>query len=184
MPRLRDQNVLNAGLVGPQLLWEQEGFALADAYEEATGRYRGLVLPTDNVQVAVTDATVIVPPEKAKAQRAADEREPHPPGPVPGPDSGPGPKPGPGPGPHSPPGPPRKTRYYGVKELSAERYGSDFKKLADEILGPLLAVPGVDLSITVEIQATTPDGFDDSKIRTVSENATTLKFGQTGFEEK
>jgi hypothetical protein len=183
MPRLRDQNVLNAGLVGPQLLWEQEGFALADAYEEATGRYRGLVLPTDNVQVAVTDATVIVPPEKAKAQRAADKREPHPPGPGPGPDLGPGPEPSPGPGPHSPPGPSRKTRYYGVKELSAERYGSDFKKLADEILGPLLAVPGVDLSITVEIQATTPDGFDDSKIRTVSENATTLKFEQTGFEE-
>jgi hypothetical protein len=26
------------------------------------------------------------------------------------------------------------------------------------------------------------DGFDDAKMRTVSENATTLKFDQSGFE--
>ena len=37
MPRLRDRAVLDAGLTGPQLLWEQEGFALADGYDEATG---------------------------------------------------------------------------------------------------------------------------------------------------
>ena len=41
MPRLRDRAVLDAGLTGPQLLWEQEGFALADGYDEATGKYRG-----------------------------------------------------------------------------------------------------------------------------------------------
>ena len=34
MPRLRDRAVLDAGLTGPQLLWEQEGFALADGYDE------------------------------------------------------------------------------------------------------------------------------------------------------
>lgn len=79
--------------------------------------------------------------------------------------------------------PSRKTRYYGVKELSAERYGSDFKKLADEILAPLLATPGIDLNITIEIQANTADGFDDAKIRTVSENANTPKFEQSGFED-
>ena len=49
MPRLRDRAVLDAGLTGPQLLWEQEGFALADGYDEATAKYRGLVLPTDGV---------------------------------------------------------------------------------------------------------------------------------------
>jgi len=32
-------------------------------------------------------------------------------------------------------------------------------------------------------EATAPDGFDDSKVRTVAENATTLKFEQSGFEE-
>jgi hypothetical protein len=39
------------------------------------------------------------------------------------------------------------------------------------------------LNVTVEIEATTPDGFDDAKVRTVSENAATLKFEQSGFED-
>jgi hypothetical protein len=32
------------------------------------------------------------------------------------------------------------------------------------------------LKVAIEIEATTPEGFDDAKIRTVSENAATLKF--------
>jgi len=41
----------------------------------------------------------------------------------------------------------------------------------------------VTLSVTVEIEATTPIGFDDAKARTVSENAATLHFEQSGFED-
>jgi hypothetical protein len=62
-----------------------------------------------------------------------------------------------------------KTRFFGSKRLQADRYASDFKKLADEVLGPL--------------GATVPDGFDDAKVRTIFENAATLKFEQSGFEE-
>jgi hypothetical protein len=76
-----------------------------------------------------------------------------------------------------------RTRFFGSKRLQADRYASDFKKLADEVLGPLGAAPGVMLNVTVEIEATTPDGFDDAKVRTVSENAATLKFEQSGFED-
>lgn len=39
------------------------------------------------------------------------------------------------------------------------------------------------LNVTIEIEATAPEGFDDAKVRTVSENAATLKFEQRGFEE-
>jgi Swt1-like HEPN/Protein of unknown function (DUF499) len=180
MPRLRDRRVLDAGLTGPQLLWDREGFALADGYDEATGKYRGLVLPTDGITVAVTDATLIVRPERAQAQRAlelsADETTPEPGvGPDPGLGSGSGPE---------PLLTPSRTRFFGSKRLQADRYASDFKKLADEILGPLGATPGVTLNVTIEIEATTPDGFDDAKARTVSENAATLNFEQSGFEEK
>ncbi len=178
MPRLRDRAVLNVGLTGPQLLWEQEGFALADGYDEASTKYRALVLPTDGVAVAVTDATLIVRPERATAQRAADVSDEPPVG------RGTGPGPGPGHGPQPPvPPTPGKTRFFGSKRLQADRYASDFKKLADEVLGPLGATPGVSLNVTIEIEATTPDGFDDAKVRTVSENAATLKFEQSGFEE-
>ncbi len=179
MPRLRDRAVLDAGLTGPQLLWEHEGFALADGYDDATGRFRALVLPSDPVAVAVTDATLIVRPERAKAQRAAER---------PADQAASGSEPGapPEPGPDLEPGPtksPATTRFFGSKRLQADRYASDFKKLADEILGPLAATRGATVNVTIEIEATAPDGFDDAKVRTVSENATTLKFEQSGFEE-
>ena len=67
--------------------------------------------------------------------------------------------------------------------MQADRHASDFKKLADEVLGPLGATPGVTLNVTIEIEATTTGGFDDAKVRRVSENAATLKFEQSGFEE-
>jgi hypothetical protein len=184
MPRLRDRAVLDAGLTGPQLLWEQEGFALADGYDETTGKYRALVLPTDDVTVAVTDATLIVQPERATAQRASEA--PTAEAPVrPGDAADPASDTDPGSGVESEggPEPPGRTRFFGSKRLQADRYASDFKKLADEILSPLGATPGVTLNVTIEIEATTPDGFDDAKVRTVSENAATLRFDQQGFEE-
>ncbi|MGZ6693312.1 MAG: AAA family ATPase, partial [Solirubrobacteraceae bacterium] len=175
MPRLRDRAVLNLGLTGPQLLWEQEGFALADGYDDASAKYRALVLPTDGMTVTVTDATLIVRPERATAQRAAEVPDE--------PSVGPGPEPGSGAQPPAQPTTPGKTRFFGSKRLQADRYASDFKKLADEVLGPLGATPGVTLNVTIEIEATTTAGFDDAKVRTVSENAATLKFEQSGFEE-
>jgi len=40
MPRLRDRSVLIAGLRNPPLLWEHDGFALADGYDADGKRYR------------------------------------------------------------------------------------------------------------------------------------------------
>jgi len=180
MPRLRDRAVLDAGLTGPQLLWEQEGFALADGYDEAGSKYRAMVLPTDGMTVAVSDATLIVRPERARAQRALDlaaVRTASGPQSSAGPESSSSSESDPG------PKPPGRTRFFGSKRLQADRYASDFKKLVDEVLGPLATTPGVTVNVTIEIEATTTDGFDDAKVRTVSENAATLKFEQSGFEE-
>jgi hypothetical protein len=180
MPRLRDRAVLDLGLTGPQLLWEQEGFALADGYDDSSAKYRGLVLPSDGITVAVTDATLIVRPERAAAQRAAELATVQAPSePASSTDSEPSPSKEPDLGAK----PPGRTRFFGSKRLQADRYASDFKKLADEILTPLAATPGVRLNVTIEIEATTTDGFDDAKVRTVSENASTLNFEQSGFEE-
>lgn len=41
----------------------------------------------------------------------------------------------------------------------------------------------MELRVTIEIEATTPDGFDDVKICTVSENANTLRFEAAVFDE-
>ncbi len=191
MPRLRDRAVLEAGLVEAPLLWEQDGFALAEGYDEVAGRYHGLVLPSDDLStVNLTDTTLIVRPELAQAQRLAELA-------VVGEGAG-----GTGAGGSvdaagaasfgdpvaraglAPlPQPAEKTRYFGSKQLRPDRYASDFKKLAEEVLAPLGAVAGVELRVTVEIEATSAAGFDESELRTVSENATTLKFEQSGFEE-
>jgi hypothetical protein len=183
MPRLRDRAVLNAGLLDFPLLWEQDGFALAEGYDEIAGRYRGLVIPGDKVRVAVTDATLIVQPAVAIAQRAEETKatgngDPvEPPSPVlpkkPGVDD---PSP-------VPVAPPTQKRFFGSKVLSSDRYAMDFKKITDEVLSHLASTPGTELTVTIEIEATHPSGFDENKIRTVSENATTLKFDQSGFEE-
>ena len=51
------------------------------------------------------------------------------------------------------------------------------------MLAPLNSTDGVNVTVTIEIEATAPAGFDDAKVRTVSENATTLKFEQAKFED-
>lgn len=184
MPRLRDRSVLDAGLGGPQLLWEQEGFALADGFDSDLQRYRGLVLPTDSIGKAIVDNTLVVRPDVAKAQRAVEEAEAG--------DAeiakdqetrerakttGDGPTGGP-----QVQEPARMRRFFGTKQLQSDRYASDFKKLVDEVLGPLAATPGVELKVTVDIEAAAAAGFDEGKVRTVSENTNTLKFEQSSFE--
>ena len=74
------------------------------------------------------------------------------------------------------------TRFIGSKTLNPERYGLDFKKIADELLAHLAAIPGVQLDIRVEIDAHMPEGADESKVRTVKENAAALKFQTAEFE--
>lgn len=187
MPRLRDRSVLNAGLAAQPLLWQQEGFAFAQAYDAETTRYRGLVLPGDDVSVQPTDTLLIVKPSVAATQRAEELAAAVTPEPSDG-----GLKPGPTthdngttvlPGPNVSQKPPAKTRFFGSKELNSERYALDFKKVADEVLAHLAATPGVKLTVRIEIEAITSTGFDEGKARTVAENAKTLKFEQSGFEE-
>jgi predicted AAA+ superfamily ATPase len=187
MPRLTNCSVLYAGLQEFPMLWEQDGFALADGYEADAKRYHGLVLPSDDERlIQVTDQTLVVRPEVALAQRAAESPEPAtgadaedeaptPEGEGAGPEREDGSRPG---------ARPNVTRFFGSKRLSGERYAMDFKHVADEVLAHLASVPGASVSITLEIEATAPEGFDESQVRVVSENATTLKFEQSGFEEK
>ena len=183
MPRLRDRAVLDAGLRQQQtIVWEQDGFALADGYDEETKRFSGLVLPSDGLEsINLTDATLIVQPELANAQRAAEIAETKASEGDGEPIGGGDPPPLP---PDSPTDPAAKTRYFGSKQLAPDRYASDFKKVADEILAPFTQVEGVDLKVTIEIEAVNPAGFDEARMRTVLENGATLKFEQSKFEEE
>ena len=53
--------------------------------------------------------------------------------------------------------------------------------IAEEILAQLRE-KGTQLVVKIEIEATDATGFEEGRVRTVSENARTLHFDQSGFE--
>ena len=75
-----------------------------------------------------------------------------------------------------------KTRFFGVKTLNSDKIALDFKNVADEIIANLRE-EGIELVVKIEIEATKPNRFEEGQMRTLSENAQTLKFDQSGFEE-
>lgn len=199
MNRLRERSVLDQGIedVLNHITWENDGFALATGLDPATGRYQGLVLPCRSVSFGqITDTTLLVRADLAVAQEAADlaaaaaARKPEPADPREDADdntshgSGRGAAAShPAPGDPVPPLPPRvPTRFYAHARLDTEQYSKQATKYAFEILQHLEAI-GADVEITVEIQATAPGGFPPDKVRTLTENANTLKL-QAQFEEE
>jgi len=74
------------------------------------------------------------------------------------------------------------TRYFGVFRVDADKYGRDLTRVQQEILPHLADPHAAELTITVEVEATRPDGFADDKIRIVTENARVLKFERSEFE--
>lgn len=181
LTRLKNRSVLEAAIVSVlnEFTWQQEGFALAEGFEEADARYEGLRIPHEDTAPPITDATLLVAPDRALAQRAV-EREAA--SVVGGQDGGnltpvvdrPSPI-----GEALPPA--RPSQFFGVVALDPERYGRDFTRISQEVLQHLAAVPGAELEITLEVRANSKDGFADEKVRVVSENARTLKFDPFEF---
>lgn len=179
MPRLRDRRVLDEGIVDMPMIWQTDAFALATGFDEAAKRYIGLWTPDDSgTAPAATDSLLLVRPDVAVKQRDTEVKPPS--------DSDDEATPSDVDKTAKPPVdiafPPPKTRFYGVKTLSADKIALDFKNVAEEVLAHLRD-SGATLVVKVEIEAIDADGFDEGKIRTVSENAQTLKFDQSGFEE-
>lgn len=181
MPRLRDRQVLDKGIVDMPMIWETDAFALAISYDETANRYVGLWTPEDKSPApAATDSLLLVRPDIAAKQNDAETQAPSDPPTNQPTDNQP-------PAPAKPrvdvTSPSAKTRFYGVKTLNADKIAMDFKNVAEEVIAHLRADANTDLVVRIEIEATDATGFDDGKVRTVSENAHTLKFDQYGFEE-
>ncbi|EIV91760.1 Swt1 family HEPN domain-containing protein [Frankia sp. QA3] len=185
MPRLRDRTVLNAGVIDMPLHWQIDGFALAAGYDDSAGRYVGLWLPDEDKNAAptATDSLLLVRPDVAVQQRAAEVPTPDPEKRRNENDENDEKKPfKPDPGHRGVHHREPKTRFYGVKTLNSDKIALDFKNVADEIIANLRQ-DGTELVVKIEIEATKSTGFEEGQVRTVSENAGTLKFDQSGFEE-
>jgi hypothetical protein len=76
----------------------------------------------------------------------------------------------------------KPIRFHGTAELDPARTGRDAARIADEIISHLVGMVGSDVRVTLEIEASTPDGVPDQVVRIISENARTLKFKSQSFE--
>jgi predicted AAA+ superfamily ATPase len=207
LPRLRDREVLDAGILAglDELDWENTGFALAAGYDEKIKRFDGLAVPPDGRFVQVTDGTLLVRPEPALRQYQADKAEAEARAAArartegttstggstastsgsttsagdgsTASTSGTGLDPDPEPG-------PKNIRFYGVADLNPELPQKSFTRIYTELVQHLSAVEGTELELTLEITARNPDGFPEDKVRIVSENARVLKFDSFGFEDR
>jgi len=159
------------------LTWERESFAFADSFDEGEGRYRGL---RGGQAVSVMDSDMpglLVKSEVARRQ--LDTEKPAAPGPTP---PGPGPtSPGPRPG-AKPTAAPAPKRFHGSVTLDPTRSGRDASRVADEVITHLSGLVGAQVTVTLEIHAEIPGGAPEQVVRTVTENARTLKFTSQGFE--
>ena len=192
LPRLKSPTVLLAAIQDGLglLLWQQESFAYADSYDEASGRYRGLRCGR---LTNITDANLsglLVRPEPAYKQqeaeiaaaKAAEAGGAGSPGAVtPGgsPPYGLTSKGGEKPAPIEVP---KLRRFHGSVTLDPTRVGRDASRIADEVIAHLVGLVGSDVKVTLEIAAEIPNGAPDNAVRTVTENARTLKFTDQGFE--
>ena len=185
LPRLKDSSVLIGAICdGLGLLtWEQDSFAFAESFDEDAGRYRGLrggqvvsvvdggaqgllvksevarkQLDAESPQKQPEDDTKVKPPE-TKGQTEDEETKGKPPRI--------GPK-----------------RFHGTVTLDATRVGRDASRIADEVIAHLVGLVGSNVRVTLEIEADTPGGAPDNVVRTVTENARTLKFTNQGFEKE
>lgn len=198
LPRLTKREVLDSALERAlsAVLVDGERFAIASSKDPETGRYRGLVVPPNHgAALQFTDSTILVDwgkaEEQSSADRAAAAREAAakaasdgstPVGPVDfetsdatidvtndetAPNAGVAQRP---------------ARYFGSVKVDPSRYSRDMGHVTREIIDRLVGA-GAKLEITIDIQASKPEGFDEGEVRTISENTRVLKFDpSSGFE--
>ena len=178
LPRLADSKVLlrtiedGVGL----LTWRTDTFGFAESFDETEGRYRGL-RGGQVLRLAAGASGMLVKPDVAHTQLDAE---------VPSSKPKTGTSPSEIPGTGKPPGkaPKPLTRFHGTVRLDPARIGRDAGRIGEEVIAHLAGLVGADVQVTLEIEALMPSGASEQAVRTVTENARTLKFMSQGFEKE
>jgi predicted AAA+ superfamily ATPase len=186
LPRLAGPDVLaRAVRDGLSLLtWQADSFAYAESHDETAGRYRGLQ-GGRGADVSPDSPGLLVRPDVAIRQLDAETPPPHDRGPIPA-QPGPAPQPRAGLG-ETPPTPPvaqPPRRFHGSVRVDSTRVGRDAGRIAEEVIAHLAGQIGSEVTVTIEIEATLPNGASDQLVRTVTENSRTLRFDSHGFEKE
>lgn len=181
LPRLRDVNVLLEAVADGigRLDWQQDGFAYAEGWDEGGRRYVGI--RAGEGMALGEPRGLVVKPEAVVSQLAADRAEGQPAA------SG-----------QRPEGQQESTggvlaeptvetdqkprRFYGAVELDPLRLTRDAGQIAEAIVQHLTGLVGGEVKVRLEVEAEIPDGVPEDVVRTVTENAKTLRFQSHGFD--
>jgi len=211
LPRLKNTEVLLRAIAeGVQTVyWQSEAFAYADSYDESRARYLGLKAG-QQISVTLNATSVVVKPEVVAAQFAADTAQaaqsavqatmaytggqpiqravseqqssiqnmPATPTTL---------------APMNPAqflaGQPatiesKPQRFYGSVKIRPEMMAGDAGKIMEEVVQHLNALQKNGVKVTLEIQATIPNGIPADVVQIIKENCQTLHFEGFGFEEE
>jgi predicted AAA+ superfamily ATPase len=198
LPRLRDMDVLTEAI--KEGLRSRDYFAYAGDVGE-DGRYLGLQLGTAGTSVHIDSASVLVKPDVAAKQLAAEatvEESAQPPVGV-TPDDRTSVLPlgtggriesslrgKPTQKEYNPPegGPTVPKRFFGKVVLDSTRVARDAGRIAEEVIQHLAGLVDAEVRVTLEIEAEIPSGAPDAVVRTVTENCRVLKFEAQEFEDE
>ncbi|MEX0683367.1 MAG: DUF499 domain-containing protein [Dehalococcoidia bacterium] len=171
-PRLRDREVFVKAI--------QEGAATKDFFGYAlgfeTGKYVGLSFGRRPQTVLLDEAALIVRREVAEAALPVEVNVADPPsgGQPMAPRAG-----------DPPAAAPKVTRrFYGSVRLNELKVSSGAGQVAEEVVKHLAGLVDAEVEVVLEVRAKAPGGIPDTVVRTVSENAKTLKFQTFEFEEE
>ena len=159
-------------------------FGYANSLQDG-GKYAGLQFEDVTGSIYLDDQSVLVKPDVAKRQLLA-ESDPPPYRPDPVPPVPPGPVPGGG-TPLDPGGtqtPSRPKRFYGSVNLNPVRASRDAQNVINEVVQHIASRSDVDVTVTVDIQATFGDGVPEDLERILTENCRTLRFTSQEFEDE
>ncbi len=184
LPRVTSRQVIELAVQdGCNVTNADDTFAVAAAYDEAKKRYSGMKIGEGMVGV-IDRSTLVVKPAVARAQR---EREQHPSGAPGRHDSGQmGKVTVPGAAATFVAGTPKlpPNVFHGSVKLDGERVVKETGRVVMEVLEHLSVLHGAEVEVTLEIRVAVPDGVKEDTVRTVSENAKTLKFQTFSFERE
>jgi hypothetical protein len=181
LPKLRDRVVLENSIRDAVAKLDPQ-FGYADGFDEATGKYHKLIW-AKNPPELISITAVLVREAEAES-RLSEERAA---GPTLGPGSPPRHESEPGTTRSAPgPTPVRKPRrFYGSVEIDLVRPVKSFDAILNAVVMELQRTSGAKVTLTLEIEAEANDGFAETEVGVVRDNARQLKFKSesTGFED-
>lgn len=187
LPRVRNSQVLLDAIEdgAKSFAWEIETFGYADGFDKATGRYLGLI-GGRQAKVRLDSDSLVVKPQIALEQlrtdrEAKDEKTGA--SPIAGSAAAAQQASAVGNQQNGTTTPMKLRRFHATVDLNPTRIARDAGDIGEAIIQHLASLVDAKVTLTLEIQAAVPNGVPENVVRTVSENARTLKFIAANFEE-